>query len=506
MGSEGLLGTILDGRYRIEEVAGEGGHGTVYRALHLAFDLPVAVKVLKVTNQEDHLARRARIGDFRREGRILFELSALHPSLVQAKEAGTVLGADGLPEPYLVLEWLSGVSLATEMKRRRNSGPAPMTLDEVIRLLDWPAEGLAMAHARGVAHRDLKPGNLFLTERDGAVLTKVLDFGLAKAVDSSLGTTARSLETTGRHPFTPSYGAPEQWLARLGATGPWTDVHAWAQIVVELLSGRAAFQGSDSAQLMGACLDVQRPTPGQLGVSVSAEVEGVFARALSLHPSERFRDIREFWRALREAAAFPGGELRSSVLLSPLGSTVSTAALPETCADSTAPTVSRSRSSARAGASGSRLPRSPSRPWRRAAVACAGLAMGSFLAQRSCSSGGDASAASPVVSTRTAANPSKASARVISAPEAEAPVGTTTAVATTGRAAPMKDAASPRRRTKRGDLPNARAIPTAEPEPPIAPPAEEPPATADPSDPPPSNAPKTELEEMLKHHGLSSRY
>jgi serine/threonine protein kinase len=298
-----LVGTVVDGRYRIESVAGRGGHGVVYRALHLGFDLPVAVKVLRPPESDDPTTRDSLLESFRREGRILSQLSSLHPAFVQAREAGTLLRQDGTTLPYLVLEWLDGAGLDKEVKQRRAHDTAPLELAEAIGLLDNAAQGLSLAHARGISHRDLKPGNLFVVPRDGAAKVKILDFGLAKVMANTLSTAARFAQTRpARHSFTHAYGAPEQWLGRLGASGPWTDVHAWALICVELVSGKPALLGRNSEQLMGACLDPRRPTLRNAGVDVSDEVEAVFARALAVQPNARHPDLGVFWRALCMAA------------------------------------------------------------------------------------------------------------------------------------------------------------------------------------------------------------
>ncbi|HET9932359.1 MAG TPA: serine/threonine-protein kinase [Polyangiaceae bacterium] len=306
----GLIGTIVDGRYRVERVAGQGGFGIVYRAHHLGFESPIALKILKLPERWTSAARTARIANFQREGRMLFELSLIHPSIVRAFETGTVTGPDGSPAPYLALEWLDGVSLEHEIKLRRRKQLPPLSLHQVLNLLSAPAQGLARAHARGIAHRDIKPGNLFLSVREAEPSVKILDFGIAKAIDETSSTSEQFAETDGlATSFTPMYAAPEQWLRRLGATGTWTDVHALALVCVELLSGRSPFSGGESAQFMAACLDPQRrPTPGAAGVRLSPSVEAVFARAVSLEPRSRCRDIGEFWSALCSAAGWSESE------------------------------------------------------------------------------------------------------------------------------------------------------------------------------------------------------
>src|SRR5258708_5894093 len=139
-----LVGRIVDGRYRIERVAGRGGYGVVYRAFHLSFESPIALKVLKLADELPADKAGAQIAAFQREGKVLFELSSLHRSIVKAFETGVVALFDGSVAPYLALEWLDGVSLDRESKHRRKQGLPPMTLDEVCTLLDEPAKGLAL--------------------------------------------------------------------------------------------------------------------------------------------------------------------------------------------------------------------------------------------------------------------------------------------------------------------------------------------------------------------------
>jgi serine/threonine-protein kinase len=311
-----LVGTIVDGRYRVEKVAGQGGFGIVYRAFHLAFESPVALKVLKLPRGLDASTTGEALLRFKREGKVLFELCSLHPSIVKATETGAIASSEHGALPYLALEWLEGVSLDQELKYRRQLGIAPMTLPEVLALLDEPAAAMAVAHERGVAHRDLKPSNLFVSFQGRKPVVKILDFGIAKILDVS-ASASHQFETTGAAPssFTPMYGAPEQWLRRLGATGAWTDVHAWALVCLELLIGQPALAGDDSAQFMAASLDTAvRPTPASMGLAVAPEVEAAFAKAVAIDPRDRFSNLGEFWWALTSAVAAtsaPDGASRS---------------------------------------------------------------------------------------------------------------------------------------------------------------------------------------------------
>lgn len=301
----GLAGTIVDGRYLIDRVVGSGGFGVVYRARHLRFDAPIAIKVLHRAGELRPAQQAAFLERFLSEGKLLFDLSPLHQSFVRALESGTVVVGGGVILPYLALEWLDGLTLQEEIARQRKHGRR-LSLVEVLSLFDRAASGLAIAHARGVAHRDVKPANIFLARQHQQIAVKLLDFGLAKAMDQSLAhADAFGDSQFASCPFTPAYGAPEQWQRSLGATGPWTDVHALALVCAELLAGRHPFGGGESGELMAACLDPRvRPTPRTLGAIVSDEVEAAFAQALQLDPRERFRDAAEFWKSLCSAASF----------------------------------------------------------------------------------------------------------------------------------------------------------------------------------------------------------
>lgn len=305
----GIVGSIVDGRYRIENVAGAGGFGVVYRAFHLGFDSPIAIKVLRLPDHWSIDKKRRRTHAFEREGKVLFTLSRLHSSIVRAFETGAVTLTDGALAPYLALEWLDGVSLAQELRLRRSSGAEPFQLGAMLQLLSAPAAALGRAHANGVVHRDVKPGNLFITFSDGEPLVKVLDFGIAKLVadrdggDDTSAAADPDITAGATSSFTPMYAAPEQWSVRMGATGKWTDVHAWALVCVELITGKTPLAGQGAADFKTSCLDAStRPTPGALGVRFSQDVEAVFERALALDPRDRFPDIGTFWTSLCKAA------------------------------------------------------------------------------------------------------------------------------------------------------------------------------------------------------------
>lgn len=293
----GLCGVTLDDRYRIDTFVAEGGFGFVYRAWHVRWSRPVAVKVFKPLGGPGEQGELKAA--FVKEGALLNDLSRKTTAIVQSYDVGTWIRPDGVPVLFTVLEWLEGRSLAESIDGE------PWPLARVLATLRPVADALAVAHQSGVAHRDVKPRNIYLVdEPEGPPTVKLLDFGVAKvAAERGRG----FLSTGGRiTAFTVDYGAPEQISRTHGPTGPWTDVYALALLCVELLAGRHPFAGLDVIEAMGRARDpARRPTPASLGVAVSAAVEAVFARALSVERADRYADTGELWRALAAAAESP---------------------------------------------------------------------------------------------------------------------------------------------------------------------------------------------------------
>ena len=302
----GWAGQVIDGRYRAIEVAGDGGFGVVYRGHHLALDVPIAIKCLKVPQSLGPEERESFEQRFLEEGRVLHRLSRASAGVVQALDVGAATSPDGTWTPYLVLEWLDGHTLEDELVERARRGRARWNVAEAVELLGPAARALAEAHEQRIAHRDIKPANLFLTRVGERDVLKVLDFGIAKVLHDSMSTTTALRATGATGPgssvFTPQYGAPEQFDRRKGATGPWTDVHAFALVFVEMLVGARALEGDDIVQLMSAALDRDmRPTPRAHGLDLGDELEGVLQQALALRPEDRFADAGVFWDAVLDA-------------------------------------------------------------------------------------------------------------------------------------------------------------------------------------------------------------
>jgi serine/threonine protein kinase len=297
-----LVGTTIAGKYFVEEIVARTALSAVYRATHRVWQRSVAIKAFTGPTLSS-AARQELLASFVEEGRLLMDLSERCASICQARDVSSLTTARGEWVPYTVLEWLDGECLEVQLRRERAEGRPPRTLAEVIELLNPIAEALAIAHERGVVHRDVKPGNLFvLSGASGeAPRIKLLDFGVAKAMRGAIVAPAGA-ETT--QSFTPSYAAPEQFSPAYGTTGPWTDVFALALIVVELLAGREALHGEAVEGLAAqSCDPLVRPTARVLGADVSDHVERVLQRALAVRLEDRFEGARELWDALGAALA-----------------------------------------------------------------------------------------------------------------------------------------------------------------------------------------------------------
>lgn len=295
-----LVGTVLDGQYRVDAVIGEGGFGVVYKGWHHSLAQPVAIKVLKVLAAiDDPRTQEVIYAKFRDEARLLYTLSQGSLHIVRSMDFGAATTASGMWAPFMVLEWLDGHSLEDDLAERRQSGLTGRTIEEALALLAPAAEGLSVAHHQRVAHRDIKPANFFLLRATDGPQLKVLDFGIAKMIrDEDVGGTRGTLAS-----FTWLYAAPEQLDPRLGATGLATDVYAFALVLSEVLSDRAPGEGHDVLSLMKAATDPHvRPTPRQRGARVTDAVEQVCRRALDVDPKVRFATISEFWAAITQAA------------------------------------------------------------------------------------------------------------------------------------------------------------------------------------------------------------
>jgi formylglycine-generating enzyme required for sulfatase activity/serine/threonine protein kinase len=301
-----LVGTTVSEKYEIEGVVGEGGFAVVYRATHKVWQRPVAIKIFRTLGDLPPERREQLVKMFIQEGALLAELSERSAAICQARDVGTLRTQDGREMPYMVLEWLEGRSLEQVLDAEKAARVPPRTPAEALHLLEPAALALALAHKKGIVHRDVKPANIHvLGDPRGDYTVKILDFGIAKVVQDMQRQGGNFQQTQGVvSSFTPAYGAPEQFSRTHGATGPWTDVFALALIFTELMTHEPPLRGDDLTQLAFCSMDPKRrPTPRAYGFEISDPLEAALRRALAVAPGERFQTTGEFWDSLRSALA-----------------------------------------------------------------------------------------------------------------------------------------------------------------------------------------------------------
>jgi serine/threonine protein kinase len=230
-------GVLIDQKYQLTEILGQGGFGTVYRALHEKLNKEVAVKVL----HPDYLHTPEVVQRFKQEG--VSACRVRHPNAVAVLDAGTT----GSGVPYLVMELLEGPSLADELKEK-----GAMRLGRCVELIDPVCNALREAHASGIVHRDIKPANIMLSRGPtGEEVVKVLDFGIAKFVESQ----SASPNTANQAAGTPRYMAPERLLGE--PSDAKADVYSVAVTVFEMLSGTLPFPKVEGNPLQQAVKQLQ---------------------------------------------------------------------------------------------------------------------------------------------------------------------------------------------------------------------------------------------------------
>ncbi|MFN8633179.1 MAG: protein kinase [Chloroflexota bacterium] len=289
MTNDTLVGRAL-GPYEIESRLGGGGMATVYRGVHRALGLPRAIKVMSSSlSTHDSFVRL-----FYREAKLATGLR--HPNIVQVFDIGD---QDGLH--YLVMELLEGCSLRDSI---RNDGPIPPA--RVVNLVTQLAEALEHAHGRGVAHRDVKPANAFVSPDDFLTL---VDFGIARAADATHLTVTHGIGT-------PEYMAPEVFEERLNPRdaddheiGAGIDLYSLGVVAYELVTGRVPFTGRTPQAIAYAHVNRRPQSPSTLRPEVPEEVSAAILRQLAKKPGHRYASPMAFANALREAW---GAELEKS--------------------------------------------------------------------------------------------------------------------------------------------------------------------------------------------------
>ncbi|GAA1538672.1 serine/threonine-protein kinase [Microbacterium ginsengiterrae] len=277
---------IIAERYRVDDLIGHGGMAKVYRGYDLTLGRDVAIKILDPDLARD-TAFRTR---FRLEAQSASRMS--HPSIVRVFDAGdpasTEAGPGGAREPYIVMELVTGRVLKDIIAE----GPVPV--DDAIRYVDGILEALDYSHRAGVVHRDIKPGNVMITDK-GQV--KVMDFGIARAVSDSSSTVAETTQILG----TAAYFSPEQ--AKGEPVDARADLYSTGVVLYELLTGRQPFRGESPVAVAYQHVSEAPVAPTEVNENAPGALDPVVLRALAKDPYQRYPDAASFRLALDTAVS-----------------------------------------------------------------------------------------------------------------------------------------------------------------------------------------------------------
>jgi serine/threonine protein kinase/Tfp pilus assembly protein PilF len=275
----GLIGEKLN-RYRIEEFAGRGGMSVVYRARHEIGEYVVAVKVL-----DPELAGDPKmISSFLAEARNTAALR--HPSIIRINDVDQT--EEGWA--YLVMEWLDGITLYDELKER-----GPLSIERASRLLDQICAAVEYAHSKNVIHRDLKPGNIMLvTDESDEEAIRILDFGIAKVLDATLGI---NTQVAGTYYYT----SPEQ-LTRGAAIDRRADIYSLGVVLYQMLTGEKPFEADSMWEMIKLHCEASPRPLREVNTAIPQAVEDVVLKALAKKPAGRYQSATELARAFRNAA------------------------------------------------------------------------------------------------------------------------------------------------------------------------------------------------------------
>lgn len=294
------VGAIIDKKYEIERVLGEGGMGVVYLARDKLTETRVVLKAV--------LREHAHRTDYRErilaEGRALARID--HPNVVRLN--AMVVEGDAL---YLVMQYIEGESVDAIIQRHFEEG-RPVPVREALRIFRQAAQGVAAAHREGIIHRDLKPANILVRARDGAV--KVTDFGIAKLEEDAKVGRGKTRGIIGSI----AYMAPEQCTGRRDIDKR-VDIYSLGVVLFELLTGKLPFDADGSVEIMRMHVEREIPPVSAERGDVPKAIDDILRRACAKRPEDRFASCDELLAALErvvipeEAAVRPGGAAAGAV-------------------------------------------------------------------------------------------------------------------------------------------------------------------------------------------------
>lgn len=268
-----LIGTVIAERLEVLSLIGAGGMSTVYRAKHLLLDRVVAVKVMQVGKVDDNAVRR-----FQQEAKAATALN--HPNIAAVREFGIAESGD----PYLVMDYIEGTSLADAIKQSGTLG-----VERTKQIITQVCAGLQHAHSIGIVHRDLKPANVMLfRDAAGNETAKIVDFGIAKILQSDGQT---ELTKAGEVFGTPLYMSPEQGLGK--AVDARSDIYSLGCMMYECLSGQPPFSAETALETL-----LQHTTEAPMPLKNGGDLAPVVRRCLEKNPEDRYANAEELGQAL----------------------------------------------------------------------------------------------------------------------------------------------------------------------------------------------------------------
>ena len=263
-----LTGELIDNRYQLKRVVAAGGMATIYYALDLRLDRPVAVKIMHphLANDEDF------VGRFIREAKAAAALA--HPNIVAIQDQGWNEG--GVPAVFIVMEYIEGFTLRDVIAEQGALG-----VTESLRYFAPVISAMSAAHKAGILHRDIKPENILIS-KDGRV--KVADFGLAKGAQLGSTLTVESSVILG----SVSYLSPEQ--VQRGLSDMRSDVYSLGIVLFEMLTGKKPFDGESPIQIAYMHVNENVAAPSTLNPSIPSELDEIVLKATANNPDKRFKD------------------------------------------------------------------------------------------------------------------------------------------------------------------------------------------------------------------------
>ncbi len=282
--SNSLIGQQI-GPYFIQKQLGSGGMGEVYLARDVRLGRNVALKLVDPGRTRDEATHMR----FLREARLASALD--HPNICTVHEVGEAAG-----HLFITMQYVVGETLREVINGR------PLGLDSLLSIGLQTADAISAAHAQGIIHRDIKPGNIIVTPRGQA---KVLDFGLAKLLEGEEGEAATHLTITGAVMGTPAAMSPEQ--ARGEHVDHRSDIFSFGVVLFEMATGQLPFKGRSTADVISALLNEQQTPAAEINKDVPARLSSAIDRALAKDPGERYQSMPEMIAELRQVVSESGG-------------------------------------------------------------------------------------------------------------------------------------------------------------------------------------------------------